>query len=137
LIFDAGIKRKVAKGKRRKERPGSPWAEKIVKGMIVRGMKSKDSFRLIPPRIIQEGRTMDWERVRLPRGEWRPGKHILDRKGGAGRAAQRPGRSRSPDIPELPFGATMRAHWRILAQRAEFVQPMVEIFFVMRNPCKH
>jgi len=48
LIFDAGIKRKVAKGKRRKERPGSPWAEKIVKGMIVRGMKSKDSFRLIP-----------------------------------------------------------------------------------------
>ena len=84
-IFDAGIKRKVAKGKRRKERPDSPWA-----GEFVRGMGTTDSFCLITLLIIQEG-TMDWERVRLALGVWRPAKHILDRKRGARRPAQRPG----------------------------------------------
>jgi hypothetical protein len=106
--------------------------------MIVRGMETTDSFRLIPLRIIQEGRKMNWERVRLARGVWRPAKHIFDRKCGARRAAQRPGRSRSPDIPKLPSGATtQRAHWRILAQEAEIVQAMVGGFFITRNPCKH
>ncbi len=218
-IFDAGIKRKVAKGKRCKERPDSPWAEEIVRGTTNAfggGMETTDSFCLIPLRIIQEGRTMDWERVRLARGVWRPAKHIfvqkcgarrpaqrpgrsrslkkiirnifgkglffrnisenfpiirnftpsvnpaflkgrkMDwervrlargvwrparhifvRKCGASRPAQRPGRSRSPDIPKLPFGATKRAHWRSLAQRAKFVQVMVETFFKTRNLCKH
>jgi hypothetical protein len=42
-----------------------------------------------------------------------------------------------PDIPKLPFGATERAHLKILAQRAESVQPMVGSFFQTRNPCKH
>jgi hypothetical protein len=80
---------------------------------------------------------MDWERVRLARGVWRPARHIFDRKRGARRAAQRPGRSRSPDHPMIPFGATQRAHWTILAQKAEIVQPMVGGFFKTRNPCKH
>jgi hypothetical protein len=53
-------------------------------------MGTTDSFCLIPLLIIQEG-TMDWERVRLARGVWRPAKHILDRKCGARRPAQRPG----------------------------------------------
>jgi hypothetical protein len=60
-IFDAGFKREVAKGKRRKERPDSPWAEKIVRGMIVRGMKTTDSFRFSPltniPLTIPSGAT--------------------------------------------------------------------------------
>ena len=110
-------------------------------------METTDSFRLIPLRIIQEGRKMNWERVRLARGGWRPARHIFVRKCGARRVAERPGppphcfgaitRSRSPDIPKLPFVATHRAHWRSLAQRAEIVQPMVGNFFVTRNRCKH
>jgi hypothetical protein len=94
-IFDAGIKRKDAKGKRRKERPDLPWAEEIVRGTpkaFGEGMGTTDSFRLIPLPIIP-----------LP----------------------------------SQFGATQGAHWWILAQWAESVQLMVEIFFVMRNPCKH
>ena len=96
---------------------------------------------------FQEGRRMGWERARLARGVWRPAKHILVRKCGARRTAQRPGppprccgaikRSRSPDIPAIPSGATERAHGRILAQRAEFVQVMVTIIFKTQNPCKH
>jgi hypothetical protein len=90
---------------------------------------------------------MDWERVRLARGVWRPAEHIFDRKCGARRTARRPGppppccgaikRSQSPDIPKLPFGATQRAHWMILAQKAEFIQAMMTPFFKTRNPCKH
>jgi len=95
---------------------------------------------LIFDAAIKPIRKMAWERARLARGVWRPAKHILDRKGGARRATRRPGppprccgaikRSRSPDIPlTLPAGATQRAHWRILAQKAESVQPMVGSFF--------
>ena len=60
---------------------------------------------------------MDWKRVGLARGVWRPAKHILHRNCGARRAAQRPGRSRSPYIPKLPFGVTQRAHFKILSLR--------------------
>ena len=136
-IFDAGIKRKVAKGQRRKERPDSPWAEEIVRGTtnaFGEGMGTMDSFCLIPPPIIQEGRKMGWERVRPARGVWRLAEHIFVLKCGARRPAQRPGRSRSPDVSRFLLGATQRAHWRILAQRAEFVQPMVGGFFQTRNP---
>jgi hypothetical protein len=36
-----------------------------------------------------------------------------------------------------PFVATERAHWRMLSQRAEFVEAMMTPFFKTRNPCKH
>jgi len=86
---------------------------------------------------FQKGGKMDWERVRPARGVWRPAKHIFAWKWGAGRAAQRPGRSRSTDIAILPFGAAQRAHLTILAQKAEIVQVMVGGFFKTRNPRKH
>ena len=67
-------------------------AEKWVRGMIVRGMETADSFRLIP----------------------------------------------LTNIPlTLRPGATQRAHWMILAQKAEIVQAMATTFFITRNPCKH
>ena len=74
---------------------------------------------------------MGWERVRRARGVWRPAKHIFVRKRGAIK------RSRSPDIPTLPFRATQRAHGRILSQRAEIVQVMVTHIFKTQNPYKH
>jgi hypothetical protein len=98
-----------------KDEPGRKMesAEEIVRGTpkaFGEGMGTTDSFRLIPLRIIQEGKKMDWERVRLARRVWRPAKHIFERKCGARHPAQRSGRSRSPNIPKLPFGATQRAH---------------------------
>jgi hypothetical protein len=71
LIVDAGIKRTDSRGKRRirrcqgqgghEERPDSPWAEEIVRGMIVRGMETTESFRLIPltniPLTLPQGAT--------------------------------------------------------------------------------
>jgi hypothetical protein len=37
----------------------------------------------------------------------------------------------------FPFGATKRAHCRIMAQKAEIVQVMMTTFFITRNLCKH
>jgi hypothetical protein len=68
------------------------WAEEFVRGMIVRGIKTKGSFRLIPLTIIPL---------------------------------------------TIPSGATRRAHWQILAQRAEIVQVMMTLIFKTRNACKH
>ena len=37
----------------------------------------------------------------------------------------------------LLYSAAQCAHLMILAQRAEFVQAMVGVFFITRNPCKY
>jgi hypothetical protein len=122
------------------------FPKKIIRNIFGKGLFFRNISEIFPiirnfatsvNPAFQAGRKMDWERVRLGRGVWRPAKHIFDRKCGARRPAQRPGRSRSPDIPTLQYGATKRAHWRILAQRAGFVQVMMTLFFKTRNPCKH
>ena len=82
--------------------------------MMGRGMGTKASFRLIPLPIIPL--------PRLRRSGFGLRRHGYDGQDG-GQASS--------------FGATWCAHWTILAQRGESVQPMVGTFFITRNPCKH
>jgi hypothetical protein len=86
--------------------------------MIGKGMGTTDSY---------QGGKMNWERVRPARGGWRPAKHIFIWKCGARRPAQRPGRSRSPDIPKLPFVADTAGR-AILSLRVLMGWAVVPIF---------